>query len=109
MTSALNPARVEPNATHQLFKHRLLIDDAENLEVLAEKLGVITYRTRSTLNLLLETLMNQSDTDEEWQIVSLLELIMGEVKDIEAIQRHIAYTAKNKAGNDLAILERGEQ
>jgi len=97
MTSALNPARPELNATHQLFKHRLLIDDSENLEALAQKLGVITYRTKSTLTLLLEMLMNRSDSDEEWQIISLLELILGEVKDIEEIQHHIAYPTNTTA------------
>ncbi|WP_445368527.1 hypothetical protein ACH5Y9_03420 [Methylomonas sp. BW4-1] len=104
MTSALNPARVEPNPNYRFFEHRLLIDTDENQDTSIEKIGAITYRTKAILTLLLGVLLDGGDHDDG-QIISLLEVAINEVNDIEAIQHHMAHTARNKIGNDISDMK----
>lgn len=71
--------------TSQLFNHRFDANNAANLEAVSEKIGVIGYRTRGILTLVLNHLLDQGDNDTS-NITAAIETVIDEIKDLEEIK-----------------------
>lgn len=67
------------------FNHRFDADNAANLEAVAEKIGIIGYRARGILTLILNQLLDQCDSENS-DITAAIEVVIDEIKDLEEIK-----------------------
>jgi hypothetical protein len=80
------------------FRHRILVEDASNLEATANKLGMMGNRTQALLSVLLNIFINEEAPDSE-QVVAVLETAIGEAKDMQEVAFMLEVAAREQAKN----------
>ncbi|MCQ8103544.1 hypothetical protein NP590_05450 [Methylomonas sp. SURF-2] len=69
---------------NQPFKHRILMDKVDDIEKVANQLGMMCYQTQALLSMLLNNFINDYEIEGE-QAIAVLEASVGNIKDMREI------------------------
>lgn len=77
----------------QHFKHRVLMDNVDDIEKVANKLGMMCYQTQALISMLLNNFINDYEIEGE-QAIAVLEATVGNIKDIQEVAFMIELAAR---------------